>query len=342
MKTMQKWIVTGISGSGRIEILKELEEYATETLGKKVRVYDVGNLLREECNKRSMNLVDELILDIDRPLLKVLRANVLKNVKISVLEEPGVDLHLIGVHATFRWKNRIIPGICYQDVLDLKPDGFINIHHNLDEIYTTNKKNPKWDINTLPEHTETQAWMMEEELVTEILAEVLDVPVYLVSREHHVHNFADIFFSNKKKVYLSYPITAVRNENSTLLEKIQGPILDRLEEMFVVFNPLTITDMPLTAETVDKITENDKETIKARTVERDYQFIDQSNGVVVFYLTDKVSPGVLAEINYAHRNQTPVFITFPGKQSPFLMEMATEVHPNLECLMQSLEVFAKR
>lgn len=339
---MQKWIVTGISGSGRIEILKELAKYATDNLGKKVRVYDVGDLLRQESHRRSVNLVDDLILDIDRPLLKALRANVLKNVRISVLEDSDVDLHLIGVHATFRWRNRIIPGICYQDVLDLKPDGFINIHHNLDDIYETNKKNSKWDKNTLPEYVETQAWMMEEELVTEILAEVLDVPVYLVSREHHIHNFADIFFSSKKKVYLSYPITAVRDEDPKVLEKIQGPILDRLETMFVVFNPLTITDMPLTAETVDKITIRDKEIIKARTVERDYQFIDQSNGVVVLYLTDKVSPGVLAEINYAHRNQTPVFITFPGKKSPFLTEMANELYQNIENLMQSLEVFAKR
>jgi hypothetical protein len=31
-----------------------------------------------------------------------------------------------------------------------------------------------------------------------------------------------------------------------------------------------------------------------RTIERDYRFIDQSDVVVVLYMTEKVSPGVLA------------------------------------------------
>jgi hypothetical protein len=44
-------------------------------------------------------------------------------------------------------------------------------------------------------------------------------------------------------VYLSYPITEIREENPELLEKIQGPILQRLEKLFVVFNPLSIQDM---------------------------------------------------------------------------------------------------
>ena len=48
--------------------------------------------------------------------------------------------------------------------------------------------------------------------------------------------------------------------------------------------------------------------IKSRTVHRDYQFIDQSDAIVVFYLTDKLSPGVMGEIVYAHRNQKPIFI----------------------------------
>ena len=49
---MQKWIVTGISGSERIELLNELKNYIRKNLGKRVEAYDVGNLIKTECKKK--------------------------------------------------------------------------------------------------------------------------------------------------------------------------------------------------------------------------------------------------------------------------------------------------
>ena len=48
---MQKWIVTGISGSERIELLNELKDYICKKMGKRVEVYDVGELIKTECKK---------------------------------------------------------------------------------------------------------------------------------------------------------------------------------------------------------------------------------------------------------------------------------------------------
>ena len=50
-------------------------------------MYDVGDLLRKEFCKRGMSLVDARILDIDCLLLRTLRGNVLKDVRINALEE---------------------------------------------------------------------------------------------------------------------------------------------------------------------------------------------------------------------------------------------------------------
>lgn len=119
--------------------------------------------------------------------------------------------------------------------------------------------------------------------------------------------------------------------------------------MFIVFNPLDITDMRLTykdakkdiPELVSEIDPKSIELIKKRTIERDFQFIDQSDAVVVFYLTDKVSPGVLAEIYYAHRNQKPVFLVFPYGKSPFVEDAVTKIADKIEDIMQSLHEFSR-
>lgn len=75
------------------------------------------------------------------------------------------------------------------------------------------------------------------------------------------------------------------------------------------------------------------EMIKSRTIERDFQFIDQSTFVVVIYLTDKVSPGVLSEIIYASNHNKPVFMVFPYSKSPFLENYATKIFNDLDDLL---------
>lgn len=345
---MEKWVVTGISGSGRVELLSELRKEA-ESRGKKVRVHDVGDLIKQEAFAHGIPIADERFLDMDSSQLRLLRASALKEVEIAILKEPDADFHLVGIHATFRWKGRLIPGISYQDIFRLAPDGFLAVVHNVQEVMNVNRRNPKWDEYTLPTVQETQEWMMVEEFVTEVMAEVHSKPIFIAGRNHHIPNLADLLLTNKKRIYLSYPITAVQETQPDLLARIQGPILTALENLFVVFNPLAIEDMPLASpqakrdlpELIEQLTRRATELIKTRTIERDYQFIDQSDAVVVFYMTDKLSPGVLAEIYYAKRNQKPVFMAYSGKRSPFIEDAATVIEPDIDLLMGKLEQFAR-
>lgn len=349
---MEKWIVTGISGSGRIELLNELEQHAT-TKGKSVLVHSISDLIQKECRTKNIPFTDKRILDLDINLLGMLRSSALKQAIIDVYRQSNVDYHLIGTHATFRWKHRLIPGVSYSDLMEFKPDGFVNIVDDVKTVLEINKKNPKWDPEEVPDAVETQEWMMEEEYVTEVLASVFDRPMYLVSRNHKISNLADLFFTNKKKVYLSYPITAVRKENPDLLERIQGEILEQLENLFVVFDPLGIKDMELTyqkvseqltdlPDSITKLDDKSKKLIKSRTVARDFRFIDQADAIVVFYLTEKLSPGVLAEIFYAHRNQKPVFMVFPYSKSPFIETTTTYIEDTIDKLVDRLKEFAEQ
>jgi len=75
-------------------------------------------------------------------------------------------------------------------------------------------------------------------------------------------------------------------------------------------------------------------------VERDYQFIDQSDAIAVLYATGQASPGVISEISYAHRNAKKVFVYFQGNKSPFLEDAATYITDSIEDLFSRLAEFA--
>jgi len=343
---MKKWIITGISGSGRIELLNELEKYANDR-GRKTQVHDVGRLIYNEASKLDIQLTDNRVLDIDRNLLSTLRENALKEIEILKLKNPEVELHLIGIHATFRWKHRIIEGLSFRNLSRFKIEGFINIVNDVKEVFRINSINPKWDNDTLPNLEEAQNWMIEEEFVTQVIADFFNKPVYIIARNHNIHNLFDFFYTNKKKIYLSYPITAIKDSNPELLTQIQTEFLEKLEKLFVVFNPLAIKDMSLTygnkielPNTIADVTDTAKKIIKARTIERDFRFIDQSDATVVIYPTDKLSPGVLAEIIYSHNNQKPVFVYFSGSKSPFLENYASYMTSDFNDLLTKLDDFA--
>ena len=74
---MERWLVTGISGSGRIELVESLRP-VLEAKGKSVLVSDVGELIRQECIKNRMPFKPHTILDIDRTQLNLLRSSALK------------------------------------------------------------------------------------------------------------------------------------------------------------------------------------------------------------------------------------------------------------------------
>jgi len=78
---MRKWIVTGISGSGRIELLQEIKSFG-EKRGKKIFVHDVGKLIYQEAKNSHIKITDKRVLDLDRSLLRTLRENALKEIEL--------------------------------------------------------------------------------------------------------------------------------------------------------------------------------------------------------------------------------------------------------------------
>lgn len=349
---MKKWIITGISGSGRVEFLEEIKNNLLQK-GFAVRTHDLGSIIRTVCKDQKIEFDDEKILDIDAATLRLARALAIQQIETEILKDKETKLHLIGVHLTFKWKGRLISGFSLKEIISLNPDGFINVVDNVLDISKSININPKWQNVPKPDVEEIQYWLMEEEFITNLLGEMINSPVFLVARKHNIDNISDLFLTNKKKIYLSYPITAIKDSKPELLKEIQGKILNRLQENFIVFNPLSIEDMALTyikksedlieyPKLFEQLNSDAIEIIKTRTVHRDYQFIDQSDAVVVFYLTDKLSPGVMGEMYYAHRNQKPVFVAFQGSKSPFLTNISYVIEDKPEDLYQHLDSFSNK
>lgn len=332
------WLVTGISGSGRIELLNELSTYAKEK-GKTVSIYDVGAYIADKAVENGIAFKYDKILNIDKEMLSLLRSLAIQDIKGRIAAEPSTDIIFIGMHAVFQWKRNLIPGVSYSDLMSIQINGVINVVDDIIKIYETNKKNPKWSNESLPAVADMQRWMMEEELLSSIFASIKKVPVYVHCRQQSIENLYSFFFSEKKRIYLSYPITAIRNE--PILNTIQTDYLKKIQELFYVFNPLDIKDKTHLSE--KNLLLNDSENaalIDSRTVSRDYRFISQSDAVVVLYPTEKLSPGVAAEMNYAHSHQIPVYMFFSGNESPFLTDVAN-VYKDENSFFSELKKFAE-
>ena len=339
------WLITGISGCGWIELLNEMREKAEHYCpGKKIYIYDVGYYMQKECKRLNISIFKEDILDVDGNLLETIRSLALKAVLMEIKTHSDEDaIFYIGIHAVFQWKNRLIPGVSYYDLGDpaLNISGVINIIDDISTIISKNENNPVRKNAGQLSPIETQRWMQEEELLSKTIADIKKCPFYIIARNHNVENLLDFFLGIKKRIYLSYPITAIREEKPTELEAFQKDTLPKLNEDFVVFNPLAIGDLG----NISAFQENEEfkkisELVSVRTVQRDFRFIDQSHAVVVYYNTDKNSPGVFAEIYYAYRTGKPVFIYYPYKASPFLQEAVTSIDEDLDAFLIKLKKYA--
>jgi len=338
---MKNWVFTGVSGCGRSELVEELSA-EIRGRGKTVNTFDVGKYLYTAAKELKIDITDQKVLDLDQNMLFALRKLALNKI-LNQINKEEADFNFIGIHVTFRWRQRLIKVLTYRDLLDFDISGFINVVDDVEKIVEVNSKNPKWSDVSYPDPDETNNWLMEEEFVTEILADVLNVPLYIAGRQHNIYNLADLFLTNKPKFYLSYPITHIEKDQPELLKQVRNDILPKLEEQFIIFDPLVIKDMNLTYDAktsfpnlLEELSENAINSLKSRTIERDFQFIDQSDFIVVIYLTEKLSPGVLSEIIYANNRNKPVYMVFPYTKSPFLELYATNIFNSLEELLEFL------
>lgn len=319
-----KIIVTGISNSGRREFMEDFERLCREKQAD-ISFFDIGTVMKQTAKESGIDFTDLKVLDSDATVLSLARRTAFY--KIS-LQAQKTQHSCVGIHACFRWRGVLLEGLAYREVLEFPADIFLNVVDNIQDVIARFKANPQWGWMR---NDEVGVWMDEEEFITEQLAKLSGKPFYVVAREQNADDVYDLVFGSKKKFYLSYPITVLEHMPEEL-ERIRGAV-GRLRQKFICFDPLFIKDMSLArqlekAEGTKKITDIDSrmiDQIKTRTVDRDYQFIQQSDFVVVMYPTEKLSPGVLSEMNFAYRYNKPVYAFYPYARSPFFETLCERI-----------------
>lgn len=340
---------TGISGSGRKSYIAEAAEYCEKT-GRSCRVIDVGDLLEKIPEHVRVGPTATALLDGNEDVLRLHRLYALAELK-SLIEAATEDLVIVSTHACFMRRARIMTGLDMHFIkkeLSGKIDLFATVIHDCHDTWLELQGRPEWQGHL--DLAQLAVWRDFEMVLTKMLAEYEGRPFYLLARRDPAEGLAKLAQSKPTpSLYLSYPITAILKEDPKLLENAKE-LADRLRgEGFVVFDPLSIKDVPGTraaSNTDDATITSEMEAtaaqyLNSQTVVRDLQLIDQADMVVVYYPTDKVSPGVYTEMSHARDRRKPLYlIAFPGAPasvSPFLGLFFTEAFENIDAAIPRLK-----
>jgi adenylate kinase len=324
---------------GKKEYLNKLREAHADA----VCVFDVGEKMLAVAEDLNINTSTEKILDAPESTQTALRSTVFEQV-LRLIEQEASDKHIVlGLHASFRWKKVLSLGFnayYLKKITERAAQKGIGIVYvcftdTICKIYARLQKREQWRDKLDLE--EILLWSNEEAALTKMIAEYERAEFVLLPSEEPLETLWNILnHPNKKKLYLSFPITVIKNVHPGLLVEV-GEFRDQLRKHFVVFDPLAVKDIEwikgeydpppdLNGELRDVLrglTEKAKSYMESQTVTRDFQLVDQSDFVVVYYKTDRVSFGVVSEMIHGFTHNKPVYAIWEGSISPFFSNYCT-------------------
>ena len=229
----------------------------------------------------------------------------------------------------------------------IKIDVFACVIHDCHDVWLELERRPEW--HGLLSLAEVAIWRDFESAITKMLADFAGKPFYLLARRDPSNSLALVARTPPTpSLYLSFPITAIQQENPEVLVGAQA-LASRLRSSgFVVFDPLAIKDVPGTraaagteAEVPSDMEQAAAVYLNSQTISRDLQLIDQADMVVVYYPTNKVSAGVFTEMSHARDRRKPLYLcAFPGAPqsvSPFLGLFYSMAFGDINSMIAELE-----
>jgi adenylate kinase len=327
-------VCTGSSGSDRMGYLQGVEQLAREA-GIPLEVCSVGDMMLDKAQHIGSPVSREKILDLPSSSLEWLRGTVFEEI---VRKATSHENTIIATHTCFRWKKYLSPAFDTYYLSQLDPDFYVTITDDYDAIRRRLEHMQQWRGRL--QLWEILVWRDEEALITKILAQNFRKPHYLIARQEPPQILFDLMFRpERKRAYLSYPITAIEKEQPEQLDGVME-FLAELRKHLTVFNPLAMSELERAKRLQEEAdVEMNAELVRMledQTVARDYQFIDQSNFVIVYYPVKEPSPGVLSELIYGFSHDKEVYMVFPYDISPFLQFYCTEIFKTGEELIDHL------
>ena len=344
-------VVTGMVGLDKKRYLENVCQLARER-GKEVALCNVGDQMYAE----APDVGAGKILDIPMKRLSGLRRSVFKD--IIAKSKTACNL-IVNTHATFRWRHGLFPAVDFDQMRELGGDIYINLIDSVSALHS----------RLLSEHSVEHSlkdlivWREEELICTEMLCNGIgdNIPLYCLGRgaeEETVETFYRLIFeSDRKKAYLSFPMTHV-----VAMEKVQQEInkfRGQMKKMFTCFDPgdLEESDLPYLGQAakdkgrnfvevsaagknvrleLEQVKQIERD-INSQTYARDFLLIDQSDMIISFIpsLADgsaAISSGVERELQHAHEAAKDVYVIWTSKRQPsvFVTQTATKVFADVK------------
>jgi adenylate kinase len=343
-------VVTGMVGLSKKEYLEKVCRFAREN-GKDVELRSVGDMMYAE----APDVTPGKILDISLKRLHSLRRSVFKDIIIRAGQVPNL---IVNTHATFRWRHGLFPAVDFDQMRQLNADVYVCL---IDGVVPMHLRLLEKDAL---EHSlkDLIVWREEEIISTEMLCKGIDdkIPFYCLargSRQETTETFYRLIFQRHlKRVYLSFPMTAV--SRIAAVTKEIDDFRSLMKRMFICFDPgdLEEAHLPVLARqareqgldfievtalnqpvrlSVEEVLQIEHD-INSQIYARDFLLIDQADMIVSFVPAlpegrAAISSGVERELQHAHEAAKEVYVIWTARQAPsvFVTQTATRVFPSV-------------
>jgi adenylate kinase len=339
-------IVTGQVGVDKGPYLDAVKAAAIKA-GHDLEVCHVGKMMYQE----APDVPAGRILNLPITRLNTLRRAVFKEI-LRVAEKH--EHVLVNTHATFRWRHGLFAAFDFDQIKAFAADDYITLLDNAESVHQ--RLNREHDID----HSlkDIMVWREEELLATEILANILQGygHFFMLSRGRNIPTIQTIyrliFERDKKKVYLSFPMSHVMDLPDTLAEI--GRFKATINDHFICFDPADVDEFVLHTTALKALQEGQttievdaaegRVTLKTADVAqisgdimgqiyaRDFKMVDQSDMIISLIPQlpngkPGLSSGVERELHHAFEGGKEVYVIWAcqGTPSPFISETATRV-----------------
>ena len=225
-------LVTGQVGMDKKSYLQGVVDFAGQN-GETVKLFNIGDMMYAE----GRDIRPGRILDLPWSRLNSLRRAAMKDI---IAEAPEHEHVMVNTHATFRWRHGLFPAFDLDQIQRFDPDLLISLVDNIEVVH--HRLHEEHDIDATLK--DCMVWREEEILATEIIAQALHKPFYIVSRGRHVSTTPTMFRlvtrPELKKVYPSFPMSHVV-DMPDVLKEIEDYRAE-LAKHFVTFDPAAVDE----------------------------------------------------------------------------------------------------
>jgi adenylate kinase len=241
-------VASGIPGCDKVGLYRYVASQTTKPV-KFARVFDY---MRQAALEEGQTIDQETVLNLYPVDITRYRKKAIEMIQ-NYIQDEKPDILILATPTIFRWRGQMIEGLDFEDTASLSPSSFITVLDALPVIQWRLRNDPQWQHVTFTLE-ELAIWRQVEEWYTSVLARARRAPHHIVARSRP-KNFAELILNeNKRKVYLSYPMTvfesrpnigsqgALRRPRDR--EDERSAIIRRLESAgFIVFDPAGIKDL---------------------------------------------------------------------------------------------------